>query len=467
MKQYLGNQAVDIHQSGHSTHSIIETHVAHAKLEGGDESLIIGNLGDIVHKYNNWVRKIPRVKPFYAVKCNDDSAVLQILADLGANFDCASKAEIQKVLSMGVCPSRIIYANPCKQSSMIRFAAKANVEMMTFDNESELHKVKSLFPTAKLVLRILPPSNFKVQCELGIKFGVNPAKAIHLLRAAKSLDLDVMGVSFHVGSGCQEPEAFVAAIQQARMVFDQGLDLGFNMTLLDIGGGFPGHAGSFIAFDAISQVVNMALDKYFPAEEGVTLIAEPGRYMVASAFTLAVNVIAKRVVARDQNGSTEELNGEPSVSDQPAVMYYVSDGVYGSFNCLLYDHAEVNIKPLKYVDVDDMTFESSVWGPTCDGMDCILKNVQLPMHEVGEWFYFENMGAYTIAAASTFNGMQNPTRFYYCDADIWFDVYPEAVTGYHSAQHGLPFLRAGHSLHDTFETASEMFGESNGIMCNY
>ena len=104
----------------------------------------------------------------------------------------------------------------------------------------------------RLVLRILPPSNFKVQCELGIKFGVNPAKAIHLLRAAKSLDLDVMGVSFHVGSGCQEPEAFVAAIQQARMVFDQGLDLGFNMTLLDIGGGFPGHAGSSIAFDAVS-----------------------------------------------------------------------------------------------------------------------------------------------------------------------------------------------------------------------
>ncbi|KAH3847753.1 hypothetical protein DPMN_090084 [Dreissena polymorpha] len=106
----------------------------------------------------------------------------------------------------------------------------------------------------RLVLRISPQSNFKVLCDLGIKFGVNPEKAINLLRAAKNLGLDIIGVSFHVGSGCQEPEAFASAIQQARMVFDQGRDLGFNMTLLDIGGGFPGHAGASVSFDAVSCV---------------------------------------------------------------------------------------------------------------------------------------------------------------------------------------------------------------------
>ncbi|KAH3847749.1 ornithine decarboxylase-like isoform X2 [Dreissena polymorpha] len=455
MKHYVGDNVVDIHQTDNSIQSVIGKYVTLTKLEGRDESLIVCNIGDVVYKFNNWLRKIPRVKPFYAVKCNDDCVVLKILADLGANFDCASRAEIQKVLSMGVCPSRIIYAHPCKQSSMIRFAAENNVEMMTFDNESELHKLKSLFPTAKLVLRILPSSNFKVLCDLGIKFGVNPVNAIHLLRAAKSLNLDVMGVSFHVGSGCQDPEAFAEAIQQARMVFDQGRDIGFNMTLLDIGGGFPGHARAPVSFDDISQVVNMALDKHFPAEESVEVIAEPGRYMVASAFTLAVNVISKRIEARGQHGEKGEIT-------DPVVMYYVSDGIYGSFNCLQNDHAaEVKIKPVKYVDVSDMTFESSMWGPTCAGEDCILTNVQLPMLEVNEWFYVENMGAYTIAAASTFNGMQNPRCVYYCVADVWFDVYPEKVNN--GALACIPYLRKGQSLQDTFETASKLSSENNII----
>ena len=68
---------------------------------------------------------------------------------------------------------------------------------------------------------------------------------------------------------------------------------------------------------------------------------------------------------------------------------------------------------------EEFRYESSVWGPTCDGMDCILKSTKLPMHEVGEWLYFKDMGAYTVAAASTFNGMQGPSRSYFCDASVW------------------------------------------------
>ncbi|XP_052253258.1 ornithine decarboxylase-like [Dreissena polymorpha] len=244
-----------------------------------------------------------------------------------------NKVEIQKILSIGVSPSRIIYAHPCKQSSLIRFSANSNVEMMTFDNESELHKVKSLFPTAKLVLRILPPSKCKCLWDLSIKSGVKPAKAIHLLRGAKSIELDVKGVSFHVGGGCLEPEAMAATFKEARMVFDQGRDLGFNMMMLDIGGGFPGHASVPVSFHSIAQVVNMALEKYFPAEEGIEFIAEPGTYMVASGFTLAVNIISKRIEQRDG-----ELTDQPNMSDNPVVMYYISDGVYGSFSTLRYDH---------------------------------------------------------------------------------------------------------------------------------
>jgi len=428
MKKNTGNQFfVDLLPYEKSPELLVEERVAVLENEGNDDPFVIGDLGDIINKYTDWVDALPRVKPFYAVKCNDDPAVLRVLADLGTNFDCASKGEIEKIMKLGVSPTRIIYAHPCKQASMLKYAAKHDVSLMTFDNEAELYKIKKLYPEAKCVLRILPPSNFKVQCELGIKFGVHPSKAGKLLEIAESLGLNVMGISFHVGSGCEEAIAFAAAIKEAKDVFDQAVSMGFNMELLDIGGGFPGHATAAITFGEIASVVNMALDKYFPAEEGVRIIAEPGRYFVASAFTLGVNIIAKRVVARDQHGDHGELLDQPTACDEPSFMYYVNDGVYGSFNCLMYDHASVQVSTMKDME-ESFQFESSVWGPTCDGLDCILEKTPLPEHEVGDWLYFNDMGAYTFASASTFNGMPGPTKSYICRTSLWEQLYPEAMT---------------------------------------
>ena len=140
---------------------------------------------------------MPRVEPFYAVKCNNESGILQILASLGTGFDCASKAEIEQVLSLGVDPSRIVYANPCKMRSHIKYAREGNVSMMTFDNDEELRKVKDFFPDAHLVIRILPPAS-KAVCNLGCKYGVPPDEALTLLKKAKQLDLNVIGVRFVV-----------------------------------------------------------------------------------------------------------------------------------------------------------------------------------------------------------------------------------------------------------------------------
>lgn len=459
MKTYIGNNTVVEllpFEKSHSEH--VENKVEQIHQESGDDPFVIGDLGDIINKYRLWVRTLPRVKPFYAVKCNDDFAVLKLLADLGASFDCASKGEIQKILNLGVSTRRIIYANPCKQASFLRYAAKHNVSLMTFDNEAELYKVKDIYPSANLVIRVLPPSNFKVQCELGMKFGCLPSKAENLLVIAKSLGLNVVGVSFHVGSGCEEANAFGVAIQQAREVFDKGLQLGFDMKLLDIGGGFPGQESAPVSFGEIAQVVSMALDKYFP-EESIQIIAEPGRYFVASAFTIGVNIIAKRVVNRDRKGEYGEPLEHSSTSDEPSVMYYVNDGVYGSFNCLLYDHATVTASVLKDID-DDVTYQSSVWGPTCDGLDCILEATQLPEMEVGEWIYFKDMGAYTMASASTFNGMPAPTRCYHCLDTVWHEVYPDTAHKACSSIRDIPKMKSGHTLSDTHSVFEEMVASS-------
>jgi ornithine decarboxylase len=118
-------------------------------------------------------------------------------------------------------------------------------------------------------------------------------------------------------------KAFVDAIQNARTIMNYGIKLGFNMNLLDIGGGFPGNTGTEDYFSEIANAVNQALEEYFPEDENIRIIAEPGRYYVASAYTLATNVIASREMI--------DLN-------ETKYMYYINDGVYGSFNCVLYDH---------------------------------------------------------------------------------------------------------------------------------
>ena len=95
-------------------------------------------------------------------------------------------------------------------------------------------------------------------------------------------------------------------------------------------------------------------------------------------------------------------------------MYYVNDGVYGSFNCILYDHAHPVPRPLMPPPEGCDQYECSIWGPTCDGLDQVFEYGTLPELAVGAWVVFENMGAYTVCAASSFNGFQKPKAFYYC-----------------------------------------------------
>ncbi|XP_076439975.1 ornithine decarboxylase-like [Babylonia areolata] len=441
---------VQLHSNKKPYMELVQEQVAQLELQHREDAFFLADLGDIVEKYEKWTELLPRVEPFYAVKCNQDLAVLKLLAHLGTGFDCASKEEISRVLKLGVKPSRIVYANPCKQNGFIRYAAKENVDLMTFDNEAELYKVKAAFPSARLVLRILPPANFKVQCELGNKFGCHPDDARCLLTKAKEMGLNVVGISFHVGSGVAEAEAFSAAVDVAAQVFDIGQTLGFDFDLLDIGGGFPGHASAPITFEEIAKVLNKSLNKHFPPKRNVRIIAEPGRYFVASAFSLTVNVIAKRSVNTYANKDQVDKDGKG------AFMYYVNDGVYGSFNCLLYDHAEVEAR-LVNAPVNPMEFLTSVWGPTCDGLDQIMKNAKLPELSVGDFINFPDMGAYTLCAGSTFNGMPRPDVYYHCSSNIWNAQFPsdlKALEPSSPVSKALPILKAGHQLERDMECLS-------------
>jgi len=377
-----------------------------------EEPFFVANVQDIIDKHREWLLRMPRIKPFYAVKCNNQPIMLEVLAGLGVGFDCASKAEIESALATGVHPNNIIYANPCKSKNFIQYAERVGVRMMTFDNVFELQKIAKLYPSAQMILRLKVDDSHAV-CHLGLKFGANHDEVTFLLQTAKELGLDVIGVSFHVGSGCSSADAFANAVVDAKYAFDVGKTLGFDMTLLDIGGGFPGAPNTEVSFSEIAHVVNEALDIHFPENpadgKNITIIAEPGRYYAASAFTLCTQIIAKRVKSLP-NGHTE-------------IHYFINDGVYGSFTSIFAEHKEFH--PIPFLSGEQMQerhpYISTIWGPTCDSFDLIKSNAILPEMDVGEWVVFKDSGDYSISVATNFNGFE-PAAVKYAISSATLDI---------------------------------------------
>jgi ornithine decarboxylase len=256
-----------------------------------ERAFFVADLSTVHAQHMRFKRALPDVEPFYAVKCNPDPYVLRLLAGLGTSFDCASNGEISQVLSLGIAPEQIIFANPCKPTSFVRAAERAGVRMMTFDNADELHKVARAFPRAQLVLRILTDDSAAL-CQLGLKFGASLEAAPGLLALAKQLGLDVVGISFHVGSGSKDTHAFADAVARARRAFSMGAAAGFDFKLLDVGGGFEATP----EFEVRAGVLRDALNQEFSdrRERGIRVIAEPGRFYVSNAFCLATSIIARR-----------------------------------------------------------------------------------------------------------------------------------------------------------------------------
>ncbi|EYC11972.1 hypothetical protein Y032_0049g1880 [Ancylostoma ceylanicum] len=378
-----------------------------------DDAFMLVDLDVVFERFALWKRELPMIEPFYAVKCNTDRVLVRNLAALGAGFDCASREEIDIVMDMGVTADRIIYANPCKTRSFITHAKERNVTMMTFDNAEELVKVARLHPDAEMILRIAV-SDPTATCPLNLKFGADPVKAApQLLVQAKQLGVEVVGISFHVGSGCNDPTAYREALAHARNLMDIGEGLGFRMKILDLGGGYPG-SPHHTSFESIAAVIRSAVDEFFPEGMGVRLIAEPGRFFAAAPFTLVCNVIHATEV------SAEKITKQAEDSEHTGYMYYINDGVYGSFNCILFDHVQPEGIPL--FDEIAEEYPTTIWGPTCDSLDKVEDKKLMRRLSVGDWIMYTNMGAYTCSASTTFNGFQRPTPVYVISRENWTNI---------------------------------------------
>ena len=362
-----------------------------------DIPFYIININKIIDSYKKWTTLLPYITPYYAVKCNYNIVLLETLSELGCNFDCASKNEIKKVMEIVNDPNRIIFANPCKMISHLEYANDQNVSLMTFDCPEELYKIKQYYSSAKLILRIAVDDSNSV-CKFSSKFGCLLSDVPSLLEIAKNLELNVEGVSFHVGSGCMSVNSFYQAIKDCNRVFKIAKEYDIDMRVIDIGGGFSGN-NKIIDFEDIVKSIHEGITDFFSEDvltNKIHFIAEPGRYFAQNSHILVVTITGKKCIV-DNKG-------------EKMFIYYLNDGLYNSFNCIVFDYANFNLIPL--FPIKGELYKSKIFGPTCDSIDVIKENIMLTEYFIGDHFYIEDFGAYTVSASSGFNGFITDTNKY-------------------------------------------------------
>jgi len=357
-----------------------------AKTEG--TPIVVVDHKALRENYGQFRKHMPRVQVYYAVKANSAPEIVRTFYEAGASFDVASVAEFLTVhenvkdLSdeqrQAFIWDKIIYANPIKAAETLEQLDQYK-PLVTYDNHEEVVKIAKHAPHAGLVLR-LRVANTGSMVELSSKFGAPPNEAVDLMLFARNNKLEVEGLSFHVGSQCTNVQNYVQALQTAAEIFAEAKTRGIDLKLLDIGGGFPAHYDATVpAFRNVAKAINSELDRLFPPP--IEILAEPGRFLVASAATAVAKIIGKAV-------------------REGKLCYYINDGVYQTYSGIIFDHCQYPLKAFK----NGPTQICSVFGPTCDALDTISLAEQLPDMELGDFVYAPNIGAYSAASSTFFNG---------------------------------------------------------------
>jgi len=338
--------------------------------------------------FDTFRKNLPLVKPYYAIKANPEIEIIKTFYKLGSGFDVASWEEFNLVYDNingskkdkdAFINSNVIYANSVKRIESLKHLAEYSLHM-TYDNHFEVEKIAKYCKNAGLILRVDVP-NLRSVVELSTKFGANPKICIDLIKFAEKFGYNVQGLSFHVGSQCSNFDNYVQAFDITHDIFEQAKKIGHELKILDIGGGFPiPYEKDVPSFESLAEIINEKIAQYFD-DPSIEIIAEPGRFLVATA---AVSVV--------------EINGKALRDNK--IFYYVNDGVYNTFSGVIFDHIQYHFKSFK----EDELKESAVVGPTCDALDKISMNEQLPELDIGDLLYSENTGAYTNASATHFNG---------------------------------------------------------------
>ncbi|SPJ22845.1 Lysine/ornithine decarboxylase [Palleronia abyssalis] len=323
----------------------------------------------------------------YAVKANPHPAIIQTLIAEGSGFDAASRGEIELCLSQGARPEKISFGNTIKKARDIAFAHRAGITRFAADSEEELEKIAANAPGARVYIRVIvEPSG--ADWPLTRKFGCAPERVVGLLDFAQDLGLTPEGLSFHVGSQTRFASMWAGTLRQVADVWQAARTAGHDLTLLNIGGGFPAFHGEEV--DGPTEYAGQVMDQVRALFGDVPhVMAEPGRGMVADAGMIAAEVV---------------LVSRKSETDLHRWVYLD----IGRFSGL----AETEGEAIRYQfqtwrDTEE-TGPCILAGPSCDSVDVLYEKrpVQLPLGlRSGDRVLIRNCGAYTSTYSSVgFNG---------------------------------------------------------------
>lgn len=369
----------------------------------------------LLSNYSSLKNALPGVDLYYACKTNSDKNLLQILGAAGCKFDIATDGEVHKLMAAGVTidQNRTIHTHPIKTISDIVHTLDYGCTTFVVDNIDEIKKFETLLVhrRKKLADHVLNPDptqrgkavshlnpevliriaihNPDAGANLSAKFGCDINDFEKLYSYCKSIGLRVRGISFHAGSNCKTAEVHADAIRKCIPLFKK-----HSLRTLDIGGGFP-------AIPADNNIgrwcepIRRAIDDFKISMIGnwdvaPEIIAEPGRYIAASCMSMECEVVGK------------SLKGD-------TMWYYLDDGVYGMMSGVIYDHNRYDLVPHNdQYDLFRTKYKSVFAGPTCDSIDVVLKDVVYEELDIGDKLTVNNIGAYSVAHATTFNSLPIP-----------------------------------------------------------
>ena len=333
---------------------------------------LLTDLSAIERNYVRLQKALPGSKIFFAIKSNYDPGLIGRLNSIGSCFDVASWTEINLSLKQGVDPSRLLFSAPVKIASEINKAFNAGVRMFVYDSVEELEKIAKHAPQSQVILRIYVESTDS-KCPMFTRFGVASSDAVDYLLKAKEFNLQPFGLTFHVGSQCTDAKSWQMALSIAQKIWSNALNHQLQLELLDLGGGLPvPYSEEVPAIEDILSEVNTSIKNDFAGLKHVYI--EPGRYMTDQASVMIATVIG--VATR---GQTQWLHLD-----------------VGGFNGLFeiiegFDYEIVTEHPER----PKRTY--AVSGPTCDGLDVIRKEIELPEVHLGERVAIMNAGAYSTS----------------------------------------------------------------------
>lgn len=355
-----------------------------------DTPFLLLDTAQLAANYHYFCTMLPQVTAYYAMKACGEPAVLDTLHTLGASFDVSSVGELLRLQSLGVAPEKCFYTHPYKKHNDIAVAIAAGCRHFVFDCVNELNKFATYKHDVSLCLRI-GFRNQSARLDLSSKFGCESKQAISLLEQAHRRGFEVSRLAFHVGSQSVAVDTFGVAIEYcAELLASKTANNYANIDTIDIGGGFP---VDYVDTKVDTQhFFTYLADKLCVLPSDVRIIAEPGRFLVASAMTSVSSIIAKKM-------------------NHSVPCYYLDDGIYGAYSGVIYDQVAYPIDYLFYNSTasgGERRTASKLFGPSCDSNDVVAHAVPLPTLEVGDYIIGRNMGAYTIAHATGFSCMTMP-----------------------------------------------------------